>query len=544
MNLKRIRIFVATAGVACGGLAAAQDESATATDIPAPTQMPVIETSPADTGDENGALPDVGDNTAGLDMLDQTAPVADDASSDAPATGNVSTSSEAAEDPAAETSGVGPTEFDGLTERQRLAQEFARFRELKSSGMLDEAENAAKSAVEMAISVSGPGSDDTAKALHNLATVQYDERNYEAAQQNFQAAIDIFTDNADKLSDKLINPLRGLGAAQLEGGRPDLAEKTYGQAVHISHVNEGPHNLDQLPILETLAETRLRLGETEQAKETQDMIYALTLRHLSDDGMAIIPPLMRRAAWQKRTGYINDERATYSRIIRIIEHEKGKDDVALIDPLIKLGESHFKVSDMISDSSRNSTILNGEIYFKRAVRIAEEQPEPDWHLLAKTKLALADYYNYREDYGRSRRTYAEVWELLSQGEAQLALRHETLETVHALNEDPLPKYRGGATLADIQTADKGIREGSVIVAYDVSSRGRIDNLEVIESKPEELEEIRQIVVREVRNLIFRPRFENGEPVETTNQIFSHDFYYQQETIDNLRAEAAGDADKQ
>jgi hypothetical protein len=116
--------------------------------------------------------------------------------------------------------------------------------------------------------------------------------------------------------------------------------------------------------------------------------------------------------------------------------------------------------------------------------------------------------------------------------------------VHALNEDPLPKYRGGATLADIQTADKGIREGSVIVAYDVSSRGRIDNLEVIESKPEELEEIRQIVVREVRNLIFRPRFENGEPVETTNQIFSHDFYYQQETIDNLRAEAAGDADKQ
>lgn len=437
---------------------------------------------------------------------------------------------------------VGPgeqeAETDSPPDRERLAEEFEQFSRFKQDGMLDEAENAAKRAVEMSIEVSGPGSNDTAKALTNLAAVQYETRNYEAAQQNFQSAIDIYKENEDQLSARLINPLRGLGAAQLESGRPDLAERTFGQAVHISHVNEGPHNIEQIPLLEALAETRLRMGEIDDARDAQDMVYALNLRHLDGNAMSLIPTLMRRAKWQRRTGYILDERATYRRVIRIIEQTKGKEAVELIPPLTELAESYFYVDATDTTSFQTGAIATGEIYFKRAVRIAEENPDSNWKILAQTQLALADYYNFRGDLGRARRNYQETWELLSGSDEQLAFRQEVLEQAHPLNDDVVAKYAGDATKAERQSGSDDIQRGNIVIGFDISDRGRVTNLAVVEATPEEFEDIQDTVLREVRQRVYRPRFVKGEPVDTPGQVYAHTFYYQQSELDELRAAAA------
>jgi tetratricopeptide (TPR) repeat protein len=130
--------------------------------------------------------------------------------------------------------------------------------------------------------------------------VQHRNKQFDAAQQNFESAIDIIEDIEDRLNHRLINPLKGLGAAQLEGGRPDLAMQTFGRAIHVTHVNEGPHNLDQIEILESLAETNVRLGNIEDAREMHDKIYLLHRRRYEDDQLALIPSLMRRAEWQSR----------------------------------------------------------------------------------------------------------------------------------------------------------------------------------------------------------------------------------------------------
>ena len=54
--------------------------------------------------------------------------------------------------------------------------------------------------------------------------------------------------------------------------------------------------------------------------------------------------------------------------------------------------------------------------------------------------------------------------------------------------------------------------------------------------------MRRVVQREMRTRIFRPRFENAEPVESTNEIFTHRFYYRQEDLEELREEAAAEAE--
>ena len=466
--------------------------------------------------DDDTAMSDPADDEA-ITILDQTVPVAEEGPPE--------------EDPA-------PEEIDDV---QLLLAEFKRFKELKDAGVLDQAENVAKRMIELSIRISGPTSSDTAKALNNLAVVQHETNNFEAAQQNFSAAIEIIEDNEDQLNEGLINPLRGLGASQLGSGRPDLAARSFGRAIHISHVNEGPHNLDQIEILEALAETNLRLGSTEDAKNNQDMIYALNIRHYAGNSMAMVPSLMRRASWQRRTGYILDERATYRRVIRIVESANGKGHITLIEPLMKLGESYFFVDTSESSSYQAATAASGEMYFKRAVRIASDNPDADWIILAKAKLALGDYYNFRSNINRARSNYRDAWHLMSEEEDRLEIRKSALEVLTPLNEDPIPRFAGDATSVDRRTDENNLREGRIVVSYDVDARGRVKSLKFVEANPVEFDDMRRYIQREMRTRIFRPRFEDAEPVTSPNQMLSHTFYYRKDELDEMRAEKAAEA---
>ena len=91
----------------------------------------------------------VGAQENGRSPLDQVVPVADEGLDD--------------EDLA---TAIGPTA------EELLAEEFARYKELALSGVLDEAENTAKRIIELQIRISGPASTGTAKALTNLAIIR------------------------------------------------------------------------------------------------------------------------------------------------------------------------------------------------------------------------------------------------------------------------------------------------------------------------------------------------------------------------------------
>jgi tetratricopeptide (TPR) repeat protein len=266
------------------------------------------------------------DDVAG--PLDQTVPVAEETIE--------------VEAPAADQEGQAATEED-------LLNEFGRFRQLLEEENFDAADIAAKRIVQMSIEIFGPQSAETAKALNNLAIVQHNNKQYESAIQNFTSAIEIIEVVEDRLNACLVNPLKGLGAAQLSNGRPDLASNSFVRARHITHVNEGPHNIEQVEILESLAEANVRLGDIEAARDVLDRIHSLNVRHFEDDTLGLLPSLMRRADWQHRAGYYNDERATYRRAVRIVEESAGKKDARLIDPLLRLAGS-FYYYEPVTDS--------------------------------------------------------------------------------------------------------------------------------------------------------------------------------------------------
>ena len=452
------------------------------------------------------------DNDDDASPLDQTVPVAD----------------EEVEAPLPEVAQEEATE-------ERLLEEFARYRRMISEGTLDEADAAAKRIVEMAIRIYGPRSGETASALNNLAIVQHSNGQYDAAIQNFTSSVEIIEVVDNRLSESLVNPLKGLGAAQLASGRPDRANRTFNRAAHITQVNEGPHNIGQVEILESIAETFLRMGDVKSARNILDRIHVLNVRFYEKDPLGLIPSLMNRADWQHRAGYYNEERSTYRRAIRIIETTGNKYDPMLIEPLRRLGESYYFVDITMNDSQQLGVVATGELYFKRAVRIAERADDLDYKELTKTKLALADYYTYTESANRARKLYKEIWDDLSGDEERIAHRDRLFSEPVPTRVELLPTYAGTGDAPRDE-----VKTGRIVVDYTVSARGRVRNIRT-EAFPAEFTDMQRMVHREIRRRPFRPRLEDGIPIESSGQVFEHEFTYLQSDLDAIREQKAAQA---
>jgi len=446
----------------------------------------------------------------------------------------------AEQDLAADMQDVGPGPVRDHTEisAELLNAEFRRVGMLIADGAFDEADSVAKRAIEMAIRLEGPRSAKMAKALTNLAIVQHYSAQYDAAQQIFESAVEIIEDNEDRLNTQLVNPLKGLAASQLEGRRPDLASNTLQRAVHVTHVNDGPHNLGQVELLDSLTEVNVRLGLSEEANDLQDTVYALHARYVKDQSLELIPSLMKRAKWQHRIGYIDQERVTYRTVVRIVETNFGKSALQLIQPLILLGKS-FAYIDMSGERAfREVTASGGETYFKRAVRIAAEHPDTTWGTVALAKLALSDHYMHIGSVQRANQTYGDVWDLLSEDEERLDMRREQLESNVILKTDPLPRYVGGAPSGSPQSSDDPVLQGFVSMTYIISPRGRATAVKLLEADPPEFLDIQKAAQRELRRRIFRPRFSDAKAVATTDQMFQHNFFYRKSDLDALRGESS------
>ncbi|HET6628601.1 MAG TPA: tetratricopeptide repeat protein [Woeseiaceae bacterium] len=430
---------------------------------------------------------------------------------------------------------------NGETPEEELQRYFALYKSAMENEAYAEADMLAKRVVELSIQLFGINSLDSARALTNLGIAQHQNEQYEAAIANYQAAIDVIERIEDRLNSNLVNPLKGLGAAQLASGRPDLAAETFNRAVHITHVNEGPHNLDQVQVLESLAETYLAVGKFDDVETITEIIFGLEARDIDLESMAILPVLEKQAYWQHRLQLFEKERYTWRKEIDIIEEHRGDDDLRLIGPLTGLGKSYLYVGNMDTAYYQPTAITSGEVYLKRAVHIAEDNPDATWQMKEDTLLALGDFYILSGQANRARRVYEDTWQLLSAGEDRLANRREHLEKLVVLQDIHPPKYVGIDGEVRAQLPGDDYEEGKVVFDYSVSTRGFTDDVVLVEAQPAAFEEMQRTVQNDLRTLIYRPRLVAGEAVETDGLTYTHKFFYRQSDLEEVKQQAAGAA---
>lgn len=404
-----------------------------------------------------------------------------------------------------------------------LDEAFSEYRRLYESGRYAEAVEAGKRVIVLSIEVNGRENLQTARGLTNLAIAQQQNEEYEAAAQNYEAAIDIVERVDSRLSKHLVNPLRGLGNTYLEAGRPDEAIRVYDRAVHVTHVNFGPQNLEQVDLLDALAESFVRLQDVEEASDIQDLSYQLYARRYGDDSAEILPALQRRARWLNRLGLYGQERLVWNQAIDVIEEEYGEDDLRLIGPLNGLARTYlYDIEPAVSN--------RGEWALKRALEIAEQNPESTPTLVADRYIDSGNYYTLRGEAQKARRSYRQAWKLLSDEESLVATRDRRFGEPVTIRPGRAPAYADAETNPVINPVFRGreFDRGIVVVNYTVNARGRTEDITVVESQPPGLMD--DEAKRAVRRMVFRPRYVDGQPVSTPDRTFRHRYNYIEERL--------------
>lgn len=158
----------------------------------------------------------------------------------------------------------------------------------RSAGMMEEADSLAKQIVVVSIGKFGRDSVDTADALTNLADFQAKYGDPIAAIQNFEAAIEIVERVENDLSMQLVDPLNALGVLQYRAGNTELAQAVWQRAVHIGHVNLGPHNNQQIETLYSIERSLIEAGKGKEARRMRRRILYLEFRDTNRSGKGVL----------------------------------------------------------------------------------------------------------------------------------------------------------------------------------------------------------------------------------------------------------------
>ena len=188
------------------------------------------------------------------------------------------------------------------------------------------------------------------------------------------------------------------------------------------------------------------MGEFNDAIDVQKRIYYLQARNIDAKSLDIIPALQTRARWQHRVQLYEQERYTLRRIVSIIEDNKGKKSLDLIDPLDRLSATR-------SCSSARSTARTRSRFRSRRVRSISSAPCASRRTIPRPTgkrckamrcCSSATITSSATDANRGHRVYRDVWKLLSHRRAAAqALGPQRLEQVVLLHDIDPPRMYGG-----------------------------------------------------------------------------------------------------
>ena len=145
---------------------------------------------------------------------------------------------------------------------------------------------------------------------------------------------------------------------------------------------------------------------------------------------------------------------------------------------------------------------------------------------------------YSDKAGKAKRAYQDTWDLLSEDESRLINRYNHLETTILLQDIYPPKYYGMDKDNEPSDDEEEFQQGKIVTKFMVNTRGRARNFEIIESFPGGLEDMEKTVLREMRRLIYRPRLEDREVVETPDMTYTHEFFYRESDLGPVEEDPA------
>ena len=346
--------------------------------------------------------------------------------------------------------------------------------------------------------------------------------------------------------DRIGEELTGLGLVYRNLGQYREAIEAFNRSLYIKRINYGLHNLAQIPVLEQIIATNTALSDWEALDRNYQYLYWINRRSFGATDPQLLPVIDRLAIWHLNAYELASDPIPFKHLLTadslfydaatIIEANYGAYDQRLINPLYGIALANYQMAlhayrsgdfNEIRSSSRflnhldsmleqkeaiqvliSDAYRTGKQAMLRVIKIHAHNPDLPAANHGIALIHLGDWYLLFNRRSTANETYALAYAKLTDSGMQKDAIDQLLAQPRSL-----PALQMSMAY---QQQEEDSDDNYVVARFDVSKTGHARNIEIIEAKPADNESLQRRAKETIRTTRFRPRLEDGQPVETTD----------------------------
>lgn len=387
---------------------------------------------------------------------------------------------------------------------------------------------------------------ELAEALSLLGNAQLGKTDFVAAEATFEEALEILEPRSGAASTRLLDPLRGLGYTLAASGRHREAIAPLDRALLIARRGHGLFDSSQQGLLRQLASSLTKTGRSAEAERHINYLMQIAERTYGRTDPRQVPVLCFAGDWYADTGNFMTARAIYRHAIEVVEGKLGANDPTTVEPLRGIARSYTQElyfstlgiktqsrertptdADGTSNESRgiNPRYLSsdGEKALERALKILEAPAAAGHEALVPTLLQFGDWYQVKHQPDKAMRYYRRAAALSAKAApaasatpiaAAVASASATAQDLPPPLSFPVRVYYPTPSQATRHTTlpRDQVDETFVEVQFTVTEEGDVENAKVTDQNGTSRQASEAL--QAIRAARYRPKFVDGEPVET------------------------------
>lgn len=371
-----------------------------------------------------------------------------------------------------------------------------------------------------------------ANALTLLGNAQLNGGDKVNAETSYREALQIVESQGGGAGPALLDPLRGLGYTLALLERHEEAVPYLERSLVISRRTLGLFDPSQQGVLRQLATSLTHTGRVVDG--AKQMMYLLRIgeRAYGEHDPRMAPILCIVGDWYVDTGNFMLGRDRYREALQLVERKLGKNDPALVNPLRLLARSYVQEiyfftqgyqplqerapfdPQSLEPKGANPKYLSteGERSLQRALAILDARPDTTPALLNDTLIQLGDWHQVKHQSDKALIYYRRAASLIA------SIDTSSPEAAAAPLSFPVRVYYPLPPLAmrNRQLTPEQTDEKFVAVQFTVTDTGDVQDAKVIEQNGTQRQASEAL--QAIRAARYRPKFVNGEPVETQGMI--------------------------
>jgi TonB family protein len=368
-------------------------------------------------------------------------------------------------------------------------------------------------------------------ALTLLGNAQLSGGDKVSAEASYREALQIVESQGGAASPALVDPLRGLGYSLALLDRHGEAIPYLERALIIGRRSYGLFDPSQQGMLRQLASSLTHERRIEDAEKQILYLQRIGEQAYGKRDPRMAPVLCMIGNWYVDTGNFQMGRDRFREAMALVERKLGKHDPALVEPLRSLGRSYVQEIYFMTQGytplqerapgdfqgvepkaiNPKYIATDGEKALERALALLEARPDTTPMLLTETLIQMGDWFQLKHQPEKAlvyyRRAAGVVASMSSPPPEAAAALSFPVRIYY-----PLPPL----AMRNRQLAPEQIDEKFVSVEFTVTDTGDVQDAKVIEQNGTSRQASEALEA--IRASRFRPKFVNGEPVDTQGVV--------------------------